>query len=70
MDLVLLVCLASAPGQCHEERILMSYSRIESRNCMAAAVPTLAEWAGDNPGWDIQRWKCGASRQASLEPGQ
>ncbi|MFJ5487382.1 hypothetical protein ACIKTA_07065 [Hansschlegelia beijingensis] len=36
----------------------MSPDAGESRMCMVAAVPVLAEWAGDHPEWQISRWKC------------
>jgi hypothetical protein len=66
MDLVLLVCLASSPQSCHEERLMMSVGQVDGRICMANAIPTIAEWAGDHPEWQIERWKCGSTREARL----
>lgn len=59
MDLVLLVCLASAPETCREERILVGLAPSDPRQCMMSAVPALAEWAGEHPDWQISRWTCG-----------
>lgn len=66
MNLVMLVCLAGSPDSCHEERMLMGASFGDSRMCLAAAVPAIAEWSGDHPEYTIARWKCGDAREAQL----
>lgn len=69
MDLVLLVCLASSPESCHEERLTVSFEQVSDRLCMAGAIPTIAEWVGDHPEWTVERWRCGSAREARLASG-
>ncbi|PZQ11615.1 MAG: hypothetical protein DI565_17915 [Ancylobacter novellus] len=59
MTLVMLVCLASSPQICREERLLAGLEAVDARGCMIASVPAIAEWAESNPEWQIARWKCG-----------
>lgn len=66
MDLVLLVCLASSPQTCREERLLVSYEMSDPRACMMGAVPVIAEWTDGHPDWQVARWKCGAADTARL----
>jgi hypothetical protein len=66
MNLVLLVCLAGSPDTCHEERMLIGASLGDARMCLASAVPAIAEWSEEHPGYMISRWKCGDAREALL----
>ncbi|WP_020178586.1 hypothetical protein [Methylopila sp. M107] len=66
MDLVLLVCLISSPQDCREERVAVSYQTTDSRACMMAAVPIIAEWSGGHPEYQVNRWKCGDSGSSRL----
>jgi hypothetical protein len=55
-ELLFTVCLAASPNVC-EERSLQ-YVDLSPRTCVMAAQPELARWAGEHPGWDVQRWSC------------
>ena len=66
MDLVLLVCLASSPQTCREERVLVSYDQFDARMCMMGAAPVIAEWTEGHPEWQVARWKCGSADEARL----
>lgn len=68
MDLVLLVCLATSPNVCREERVAVSVEQTDPRMCMVGAVPTIAEWTESNPDWNVRRWTCGRmTRAAALD---
>jgi hypothetical protein len=57
VDLVLAVCLSASPAECREEHLYFE-SHGSLRACMAEAVPAMAVWAGDHPGWKIVRFHC------------
>lgn len=59
MTLVMLVCLASSPQVCREERLFTALETAGARGCMIASVPAIAEWADSHPDLTIARWTCG-----------
>jgi hypothetical protein len=59
MELVVLVCLITTPGTCHEERVRFSMEPVTGRACMVAAPPFLAQWSMAHPDWRVARWRCG-----------
>ena len=58
MELVLLVCLISAPQQCREEVLGMGEEPVRQLACMRRAVPIIAQWSGTHPKWRVARWRC------------
>ncbi len=63
ITLILVVCLASSPTICHEER-----PPIDVENPMACLVRgelIAAEWVDEHPKWLLSGWKCqfGARQQ-------
>lgn len=54
MDLILLVCLASAPATCREERVPL----VEPGACIIASIPVVANWSADHPDWQVAKWTC------------
>jgi len=61
MNLVLLVCLATSPGTCREERLLVGYDLVDARACMMGSAPIIAEWTEAHPEWQVSRWSCGGA---------
>jgi hypothetical protein len=57
VDLVIAVCLISDPTSCREEHLYFE-SHGSLRACMAEAIPAMAQWAGNNPQWHIERFHC------------
>ena len=58
MELVLFVCLISAPQQCREEVLGMGAEPARQLACMWSAVPIIAQWSGTHPKWRVARWRC------------
>ena len=56
IDLVLTVCLATAPANCREERLPFDGPLVA---CTMAGQFQAAEWAGRHPKWRVKRWSCG-----------
>jgi hypothetical protein len=57
VDLILAVCLAGDPSRCRDEHLYFE-SHGSLRQCMAEAMPTMAQWAGEHPQWRITRFHC------------
>jgi hypothetical protein len=57
VDLILAVCMVTDPSSCREEHLYFE-SHGSLRSCMWEAMPTMAEWAGSNPQWHIERFHC------------
>lgn len=56
IELIFVACLASAPDECNEQRLL--FTDVSPMACMMGAQPQLAKWTQDWPGYEIQSWKC------------
>ncbi|MPZ12740.1 MAG: hypothetical protein GEU89_21450 [Kiloniellaceae bacterium] len=57
IELIVAVCLHSAPMDCRE----MHFQFVEARSlngCMYRAQPYIARWSASHPNWKIVRWKC------------
>jgi hypothetical protein len=57
VDLILAVCMVTDPSSCREQHLYFE-SHGSLRSCMWEAMPTMAEWAGSNPQWHIERFHC------------
>ena len=57
IDLVITVCAVLSPVNC-EERHLVFSSDVSPRQCVMAAQPYIAKWAGEHPKWNAVRWRC------------
>jgi hypothetical protein len=55
--LILAVCMVSNPQSCREEHLYFE-SHGSLRVCMGEAMPAMAEWAGDHPQWQIEKFHC------------
>jgi hypothetical protein len=56
IELVFVVCLSADPTTC--ERRALQFTDVSTTTCALGAQPELARWAGEHPGWRIQRWTC------------
>jgi hypothetical protein len=57
VDVVIAVCLSAQPNVCEEQRLTFE-SHGSLRQCMAEAMPYIAQWAGLHPQWRVVRWRC------------
>lgn len=58
IELVFVACLATAPEDCREQSLV--YSDVPLGLCLMRAQVELAQWAGNHPDWQIDRWSCHA----------
>jgi hypothetical protein len=64
IELLFVACLSAAPTTCEDRS--MQFTDLTTMTCLLGAQPHLARWAGEHPGWRIQRWTCrplGAGRE-------
>jgi hypothetical protein len=57
VDLILAVCMISDPQRCRDEHLYFE-SHGSLRACMWEAVPTIAQWSGEHPQWQVKRFRC------------
>jgi len=55
IELLIIACLSSSPDQCRPHVVPTPGSNLE---CMMSALQSVAQWAGDHPGWTIKRIEC------------
>ena len=58
-----MACLSTEPDTCEEKAL--QFVDVSMMACMTGGQPVLAQWVGDNPGWEIQSWGC---RQVGTTP--
>ena len=54
--LVLVFCLATAPGHCQEERPLVADLLLMS--CLIQGQQYASDWLVDHPKWTLPGWRC------------
>jgi hypothetical protein len=54
--LVLVFCLASAPGDCQEERPL--FADMSLMSCLVQGQRYASDWLADHPKWTLSGWRC------------
>jgi hypothetical protein len=59
VDLVLAVCLADDARACRDEHLYFE-SHGSLRQCMFEAMPAIADWSGQHPGWRVVSFHCEA----------
>ena len=57
VDLVVLACMLTSPGTCHEYHLLVQ-SAGSLRACTMQAQTYLAQWIAEHPNLRIARWRC------------
>lgn len=57
VQVILTVCTLAQPVACDDRRLQFFHDG-SLRQCMARAVPFMAQWIGDHPGLRVARWRC------------
>jgi hypothetical protein len=57
LELIFTVCMSANNNVCEDKHIAVD-QQLSVATCATCAMPTLARWAGENPGWTIVRWRC------------
>ena len=60
LEVVLTVCAAAAPSQCHDERFKMVEPDISLLQCQMGMVvlPDIVRWKLKHPEWRVAAWSC------------
>jgi P2-related tail formation protein len=63
LELIFLTCTFTVHStdvpDCHVRRIpIVEEDPVTPHQCMASALPKLAEWSESHPGWWIKKWTC------------
>ena len=59
IELVLLVCLASNPTECHKEWPPFESSQATMHACMFEGQRQAVQWAEAHPKYRVRKWSCG-----------
>jgi hypothetical protein len=57
LSVVLSACLIANPKECREFSIETDF-QMPAKYCTMRAQPVVAQWAGEHPQWQIERWRC------------
>jgi hypothetical protein len=57
IDLVVTVCAVLSPATCEEAHLVFNWSG-SLQQCVMAAPPYIAQWAGEHPKWQAVKWRC------------
>lgn len=62
----MLVCLATAPTECREERPVIAINSVMA--CAAQGQMVAAQWLSEHPAFTLSRWRCEVNlpRQAKI----
>ena len=61
IELVLIVCLSSAPDRC-ETKYLRQDAPVSMMQCLFNGAKQAAAWAEEHPDYVVRRWTCGHPR--------
>jgi hypothetical protein len=61
IELVLLVCLASNPTECHKEWPPFESSQATMHACLFEGQRQAVQWAEAHPKYRVRKWSCGLS---------
>jgi hypothetical protein len=61
IELVLLVCLASNPTDCHKEWPPFESTQASMHACMFEGQRQAVQWAEAHPKYRVRKWSCGLS---------
>jgi hypothetical protein len=57
INLVLTVCSVMSPNSCEERNIIFA-ADFSLKQCVMAAQPYIARWAGEHPNWTTVKYRC------------
>lgn len=63
LSIMISACLISDPNVCKDHAIPIG-NDVDPAQCALYAPPHFGQWADENPGWRIVKWRCGAKGNA------
>lgn len=57
INLILTICSVMSPNTCEETSLVFS-ADFSLQQCVMAAPPYIAQWAGEHPKWTAVKWRC------------
>ena len=65
IEIVLVVCLASAPTACRDERPLLEVPSLVA--CLMHGQMAAQRWLDAHPAWHLAGWRCEVNRPAQKQ---
>lgn len=65
LELLMTVCLASAPQDCREVRLNFAADNTSPMQCMLYGQMEIAKWIEEHPAFQIKKWRCGQANQTA-----
>ncbi|MGL4395291.1 MAG: hypothetical protein ACRCS9_02010 [Hyphomicrobium sp.] len=65
IELIVSVCLLSAPEQCKNVALSFAEDAVTPFQCMLYGQSEIAKWKEGHPDWSIRKWSCGPARQVA-----
>lgn len=69
MNMIVLIinaCLVTTPWTCKDYHLQFSAENLTPYQCVTRAMPELAKWKEEHPGWEITKFKCVASARLEV----
>jgi hypothetical protein len=66
MSVILVISACLFNGVCQDFNVPLQ-EQVTVSQCYNLAMVDMAKWSGDNPGWQISRWKCKEAK-GTLDP--
>jgi hypothetical protein len=67
IELILSVCLISAPGSCKDVHLTYTEEYLTPHQCVMRGQPEMARWIAEHPQWRIARWTCSRAGRAAKD---
>ncbi len=58
IELVVSVCLISAPEKCKDVSLVYIGESVTTLQCVMGAQPEIAKWMEGHPKWQLRGWRC------------
>jgi len=59
IKLIMVVCFASSPHHCRDEKLVFAEPGLSGYACAMRGQIEIAKWANSHPNWRVQRYRCG-----------
>lgn len=60
IEMVVVVCLATAPEQCKDVHLTFSEPYLTPMRCVMTGQPEIARWINSQTqNWTVKKWHCG-----------
>lgn len=65
IELIVAVCLIDQPNSCRDVHLGSNQENVSLNQCVMRGQLEMARWIGENPDWQIKKWKCQPAGQVA-----